>query len=59
MLSIKIITSCPEMFPGVLGYSVVGKALKEGKWLVLTRTVAPIFADLATSAAAIAAISDD
>ena len=28
-------------------------------WLVLTRTVAPIFADLATSAAAIAAISDD
>ena len=34
MLSIKIITSCPEMFPGVLGYSVVGKALKEGKWLL-------------------------
>ena len=28
-------------------------------WLVMTRTITPIFANLATSAAAIAAISDD
>ena len=28
-------------------------------WLVMTRTIAPIFANLATSAAAIAAISND
>ena len=28
-------------------------------WLVMTRTIAPIFSNLATSAAAIAAISND
>ena len=27
-----IITAYPEMFPGVLGYSVIGRALKENKW---------------------------
>lgn len=32
MFSVKIITACPEMFPGVLGYSIVGNALKEKKW---------------------------
>tara|TARA_Y100000590_G_C15664774_1_gene994027 strand:+ start:593 stop:1315 length:723 start_codon:yes stop_codon:yes gene_type:complete len=32
MLSVKIITAYPEMFPGVLGHSVIGKALSEKKW---------------------------
>ena len=32
MFSVKIITACPEMFPGVLGYSIVGNALKAKKW---------------------------
>ena len=32
MLSFKIITAYPEMFPGVLGHSIIGKALKEKKW---------------------------
>ena len=32
MISIKIITAFPDMFPGVLGYSILGKALKEKKW---------------------------
>ena len=32
MLSIKIITAHPEIFPGVLEHSVVGSALKEKKW---------------------------
>ena len=31
MLSFKIITAYPEMFPGVLGHSIIGKALKEKK----------------------------
>ena len=32
MISFKIITAYPEMFPGVLGHSVIGKALHEKKW---------------------------
>ncbi len=28
----SIITVCPEMFPGVLGYSLAGKALERGDW---------------------------
>ena len=36
MLSVKIITAFPEMFPGVLGYSVIGKALNEKKWFLET-----------------------
>ena len=32
MWNAKIITSCPEMFPGVLGFSVIGAALKKKKW---------------------------
>ena len=31
MLSVKILTAYPEMFPGVLGHSLIGKALKEKK----------------------------
>ena len=34
MFSVKIITAYPEMFPGVLGYSVIGKALNEKKWFL-------------------------
>ena len=29
MINIKILTAYPEMFPGVLAYSLIGKALKE------------------------------
>ena len=32
MFSVIIITACPDMFPGVLAHSIVGKALKEKKW---------------------------
>lgn len=32
MVKIKIFTLFPEMFPGPLGYSVVGKALEQGLW---------------------------
>ena len=32
MWSTKIITVNPEMFPGVLGHSIIGKALKENIW---------------------------
>ena len=32
MFSVKIITAFPEMFPGVLGHSIIGNALKEKKW---------------------------
>ena len=32
MLEVKIITAYPDMFPGALGYSVVGNALEEKKW---------------------------
>ena len=32
MWTAKIITAYPEMFPGVLGYSVIGNALQEKKW---------------------------
>lgn len=28
----NVLTLYPEMFPGVLGYSLAGKALSEGKW---------------------------
>ena len=32
----KIITSVPEIFPGPLNYSVIGKALRRGIWLLET-----------------------
>ena len=32
MLEIKILTAYPEIFPGALGHSILGKALKEKKW---------------------------
>ena len=32
MWNVKIITAYPEMFPGVLGHSVIGKALNENIW---------------------------
>ena len=32
MLEIKILTAYPEIFPGTLGYSILGKALEEKKW---------------------------
>lgn len=32
MYPITILTLFPEMFPGVCGYSVVGRALKQGVW---------------------------
>ena len=32
MLKIKVISAHPEMFPGTLGYSIIGKALKEKKF---------------------------
>ena len=32
MLSIKILTAYPDMFPGTLAYSVIGNALKKKKW---------------------------
>ena len=32
MIKFKIITAYPEMFPGVLGHSIIGNALKEKKW---------------------------
>ena len=32
MIEIKIITAYPDMFPGTLGHSLIGKALKEQKW---------------------------
>ncbi len=36
MLSVKIITAYPEMFPGVLGHSIIGNALKKKKWFLET-----------------------
>ncbi len=32
MLEIKILTAYPEIFPGTLGHSILGKALEEKKW---------------------------
>ncbi len=32
MIEIKIITAYPDIFPGTLGHSLIGKALKEQKW---------------------------
>ena len=34
MLKIKVISAHPEMFPGTLGYSIIGKALKEKKFML-------------------------
>jgi len=31
MFNINIITAYPEMFPGILGHSILGKALSENK----------------------------
>ena len=36
MFSVKILTAYPEMFPGTLGYSVIGSALIEQKWFLET-----------------------
>mgnify|MGYP001240948665 CR=1 FL=1 len=36
MFSVKIITAYTEIFPGALGYSIIGKALKENKWKLET-----------------------
>ena len=36
MLCIKIITAYPEMFPGALSFSLIGKALKEKKFSLET-----------------------
>ena len=32
MFYVKIITACPEMFPGVLNHSILGNALKNNIW---------------------------
>jgi len=32
MLNVKILTAYSDMFPGTLGYSIIGKALHEKKW---------------------------
>ena len=32
MFKVSIITAYPEMFPGSLGYSILGKAINEKKW---------------------------
>lgn len=32
MLNVTVLTVFPELFPGFLGYSLTGKALKEQKW---------------------------
>jgi len=32
MFEVKILTACPEIFPGSLGFSIIGNALKEKKW---------------------------
>jgi len=32
MLEIKILTAYPEIFPGTLGHSILGKSLEEKKW---------------------------
>ena len=32
MLEIKILTAYPEIFPGTLGHSILGKALEKKKW---------------------------
>ena len=32
MLNVKILTAYPDMFPGSLSFSIIGKALKEKKW---------------------------
>lgn len=32
MIKVKILTAYPDMFPGSLNYSIIGKALKENKW---------------------------
>ena len=34
--NVKIITQEPEMFPGPLGHSLVGKALDKGIWSLET-----------------------
>ena len=34
MFKVSILTAYPEMFPGSLGYSILGKALNENKWLL-------------------------
>ena len=36
MLCIKIITAYPEMFPGALAFSLIGKALKQKKFSLET-----------------------
>jgi len=36
VLKVKILTIFPEIFPGFLGYSLTGKALKDGVWQLET-----------------------
>ena len=36
MFSVKILTAYPEMFPGNLAYSLIGKALEEKKFIIET-----------------------
>lgn len=36
MLTVKVLTIFPELFPGFLGYSLTGKALEEKKWQLET-----------------------
>lgn len=36
VMKFRIFTLFPEMFPGVLGFSLTGKALQEGKWQLET-----------------------
>lgn len=35
-MKVKVLTIFPELFPGFLGYSLTGKALKEGLWAMET-----------------------
>ena len=35
----NILTLYPEMFPGCLGYSLIGKALDEGKWSMVVTNI--------------------
>lgn len=39
MWKIKVLTLFPEMFPGPLGYSVIGRALEDGIWNLSTTNI--------------------
>ena len=38
-MKFKILTLFPEMFPGPLGFSIIGKALKKKKNLILKQLI--------------------